>query len=147
MNKYRVEVKHRTPVGVESVSTWIIEAASHDEARLQGAVRFGRVSFSGRLIGVQVTEVPPGPERITDRVRLARVADELGVRMDWHEPDEQDLTDEVRGESFDNAGTWGEEGTAGKDYEELHVIVSKDGQPRFTVNIATLLAWATEDKR
>lgn len=148
MNKYRVQVKYRTvPNSAESISSWIIEADSANEARLQAAVRFGRNSAYGELISIKATEVPSGPERVIERTRLAQVADELGVRLDWHEPDEQEVTAEVRGKMLDNAGSWGEERAAGKDYEELHVVVSKEGQPRFTVNLATLLAWATEDKR
>lgn len=149
MNKYRVQVKYRTvPDGAEIVSSsWIIEADNVNEARLQAAVRFGRSSAFGTLISIAAAEVPSGPERIIERDRLAKVADELGVRLNWHEPDEQLVTAEVRGKSFDNAGFWGQEGPAGEDYEELHVVVSKDGQPRFTVNLATLFAWATEDKR
>lgn len=148
MNKYRVQVNYRTvPNEAESVSSWIIEADNVNEARLQAAVRFGRNSAYGTLVSVAAAEVPSGPERITERTRLAQVADELGVRLNWHEPDEQEVTAEVRGKMLDNAGSWGEERTAGRDYEELHVVVSKDGQPRFTVNLATLLAWATEDKR
>ena len=44
-------------------------------------------------------------ERITSRARFVALAGELGVRMDWHEPDEQEVTAKVRGVSFDNAGT------------------------------------------
>lgn len=151
MNKYRATVRYLPTFPgseTEREARYEVEAMDVEGARLKGAQCFGaRHRFTAEVLSVEVTKLPSGPERITDRVRLAQVADELGVRLDWHEPDEQEVTAEVRGKMLDNAGSWGEERTAGKDYEELHVVVSKDGQPRFTVNIATLLAWATEDKR
>lgn len=47
------------------------------------------------------------PIRVDEREELAYFANEVGTRLDWHEPDEQDLTALHFGRSFDNAGFWG----------------------------------------
>lgn len=44
--------------------------------------------------------------RIITRAELVALAEELGVRACWHEPDEQSLTATVEGTDFDNAGFW-----------------------------------------
>jgi hypothetical protein len=84
------------------------------------------------------------PVRVVTRDQLQRVARELGVRPDWHEPDEQGVTAVVTGKCLDNAGFDGSaagclSGTAG---EELGVTIFKDGQPVAEVNLAMLLSWA-----
>lgn len=88
--------------------------------------------------------------RITTREELVELARELGVRDDWHEPDEQDLAAKVFGSRFDNSGDWAI-WTETAD-QELHVIIYRTQQragrnvpvePVAAVNIATLLAWAT----
>lgn len=90
---------------------------------------------------------------ITERQELVELAKELGVRPNWHEPDEQDLTALVDGHSFDDAGFWpnGE----GRVATELHVLLYKteynevsgynerSGEPIAAVNLTTLFAWAT----
>lgn len=97
---------------------------------------------------------------ITRQSELADLADELGVRFDWHEPDEQGLSARVEGSNFDNAGHWPTQDTAYPDHVELHVILSQapectgmcgveclcDREPRdvAAINLATLLAWASE---
>lgn len=85
--------------------------------------------------------------RITTRAGLVALAKELRVRPDWHEPDEREVTAEVHGENFDNAGFWGEaiEGATGyaPASVELYVTLHKDGEPVADVNLATLFAWAT----
>jgi hypothetical protein len=83
-------------------------------------------------------------EIITTRAQLIELAQRLGVRHDWHEPDEQGLTAKVEGRSFDNAGFWPRELSAHMPASsiEKHVILSKDGQPVAAVNLATLFAWA-----
>jgi hypothetical protein len=93
------------------------------------------------------------------RSELVALAAELGVRPDWHEPDEQDLTARVEGTplNFDNAmgpGDWYGVMRAGdQPRAELHVILSrreveggeaKRGEDIATVNLATLFAWACE---
>jgi hypothetical protein len=90
--------------------------------------------------------------RITDRAELADLARELRVRADWHEPDEQNLTATVHGQSFDNAmspGEWYGTDIAGTPQAEMHVIlrlygVESDGPalPVAVVNLATLFSWA-----
>jgi hypothetical protein len=81
-------------------------------------------------------------QRITRQSELAALAAKLGVRPDWHEPDEQKLTAEVKGESFDNAGTWPESPDIPPVILETHVILSQDDQPVAAVNLADLFAWA-----
>ena len=90
----------------------------------------------------------PTVVRVTERGQLSKVATFLGVRDDWHEPDEYEVTAEVRGTTFDNAGLWGE--TRPRDpflpwvsSEELHVVLKQDGEPVAEVNLADLFAWAT----
>lgn len=81
-------------------------------------------------------------KRINTRSELVALAGELGVRPDWHEPDEQEVTVTVKGESFDNAGFWPEDGRIRSGIEK-HVIIEKDGKAVAAVNLATLFAWAT----
>ncbi len=91
-----------------------------------------------------------GPKRIRNRGELMALAAELGVRQDWHEPDNQGVTAEVRGKTFDNAGFWGAEHEAQwmERYGdpagiEKWVILVRDGEPVAEVNLAELFAWAT----
>lgn len=86
-------------------------------------------------------DVRPTPRRINSRRELADLAAELGVRPDWHEPDEQDVTARVVGASFDNAGG---RLPRGDDRGEMHVILSREGREVAAVNLATLLAWAAD---
>jgi hypothetical protein len=91
-------------------------------------------------------------KRINKRDDLVALARELRVRPDWHEPDEQEVTAEVRGKSFDNAGFWGirdeadflgRYGYDGTQGVEMYVTLFQDGKPVAEVNLATLLAFAT----
>jgi hypothetical protein len=84
-------------------------------------------------------------KRITSKTELEALAQKLGVRPDWHEPDEQEVTAEVRGVSFDNAGTWGPgfDPSTYPNIEEMHVVLTQDGENVACVNLATLFAWAT----
>jgi hypothetical protein len=82
-------------------------------------------------------------QRITTRDQLINLANELGVRPDWHEPDEQDVTIETHGVAFDNAGFWPED--PDRPYGtilEHYALILKDGKPVAAVNLATLFAWA-----
>jgi hypothetical protein len=90
-------------------------------------------------------------ERINDRERFIAFASEIGVRPDWHEPDEQGITARVEGTSgdFDNAGFW--PASAEFPSAELHVIFSRldvetgvRGRDLACVNLATLCAWAAQ---
>lgn len=93
---------------------------------------------------------------LTERSELIALARELRVRPDWHEPDEQGLTAEVFGSSFDNAGFWPSSEQAGSCALEQHVILYRATEPGddlgkrepvAAVNLATLLAWASEPHR
>jgi hypothetical protein len=86
--------------------------------------------------------------RVSTRAQLQGVADALGVRADWHEPDEQEVTAVVHGDNFDNAGFWGHDSrgtpvTFGEGQQEMWIELRRDGHPVAEVNLATLLAWAT----
>jgi hypothetical protein len=87
--------------------------------------------------------------RIQRREQLVELAEELGVRPDWHEPDEQEVSALCVGDDFDNAGFWpagyGFKGPSAKgERTEKHVIIWKGGQAVAAVNLASLLAWASE---
>lgn len=81
-------------------------------------------------------------KRIIERGELQALAKELGVRPDWHEPDEQEVSAIVRGTNFDNAGFWPEPNRA---YEEMYVTIYKDNIGVAAINLATLFAWASEE--
>lgn len=88
---------------------------------------------------------------ITKRADLVDLAYQLGLRADWHEPDERNVVARVEGQNFDNAGMWPAAAVPRLPAEsvELHVILSQvDDEGRFlgdiaAVNLATLFAWAT----
>lgn len=83
-------------------------------------------------------------ERITKREDLVALAKKLGVRGDWHEPDEQEVTVTVEGQSFDNAGFWPTgDRPMPPEIVEHHVTIIKEDKPVAVVNLATLFAWAT----
>lgn len=105
-------------------------------------------------------------KRINTRAELQVLARELGVRPDWHEPDEQGLTAIVFGENFDNAGHWGLEHLGRRQIEackhlwnpsktvgsgeienpekfcEMFVVLYKDDKAVAEVDLATLFAFA-----
>jgi hypothetical protein len=82
----------------------------------------------------QLAAYPPPPVRtVRDPGALAEVAAELGVRSDWHEPDEQEVHAHVTGASFDNTG---------HATLEMMVILYQEGRAVAQVNLALLLAWA-----
>lgn len=83
-------------------------------------------------------------KRINTQQEFRDLAYELGVRPDWHEPDEQKVTVEVHGtEDFDNAGFWPAKYGYSDGTTEAHIIFKQDGQPVATVNLATLCSWAS----
>lgn len=103
--------------------------------------------------------------RITTRAELVELARELGMRHDWHEPDEKGVTAYVEGSDldFDNAGFWPQRQGYGYDRDkdgnarraELHVFLARKewdeaarvyrrGPDIAVVNLATLFAWASE---
>ncbi len=106
---------------------------------------------------------------ITTRQQLLDLARKLGVRSDWHEPDEQGLTARLDGFIFDNAGFWptadavtaqARMGLGFVDVRrvEQHVVITRtvsdddgcgecghvasDTEDVAAINLATLLAWA-----
>jgi hypothetical protein len=92
-------------------------------------------------------------EIINHRHRFIEFAREIGMRADWHEPDEKDIYACVEGRSFDNAGLWPAEGLGDQVHRELHVIFKRlESTPTnrnkvvelAAVNLATLCAWASE---
>lgn len=90
--------------------------------------------------------------RIDSREQLAALAARLGVRPDWREPDEQDVTALVHGTPGDlgNTGFWGHKpgtkklDTYGDGEQELWVEIFAAGKPVAEINLACLLAWASE---
>jgi len=91
------------------------------------------------------------PLRIQYRDQLSEVAELLGVRPDWHEPDEQDVTAHIFGKSFDNAGFWPYNPTQPEDRccgsldsegLEMYVELRQADKPIAHVNLATLFAFA-----
>lgn len=81
-------------------------------------------------------------KRIQSKAELVALAKRLGVRPDWHEPDEQGVTAGTHGTSFDNAGFWGSDNTCRT--QEQYVVIRQDGEAVAEVNLATLFAWATD---
>lgn len=125
-------------------------AAENEIRRFWGMAQ--RMEMTDKQAEIQERIHNPGrirhepPILIHKRDDLAFFASEVGARLDWHEPDEQDLTAMMYGTSFDNAGFWGE-----PTYEyytnEMHVVLYVKHYPVVAVNLATLFGWATEDKR
>lgn len=64
---------------------------------------------------------------------LLNFANHTGVRPDWHEPDEQEVTAKIVGESFDNAGGSG----------EMEIILAVGDNTSVCLNLASVLALAT----
>jgi hypothetical protein len=87
------------------------------------------------------------PIRIDTIEQLQEVAAQLGVRPDWHEPDEQKVTARFRGRIFDNAGHW----PRSRNHDvcpipsqivEQYIELIQDGTVVAQVNLATLFAMA-----
>lgn len=107
---------------------------------------------TGRRWCRECGEAAPQPVRVHTIAELKVVAAKLGVRPDWHEPEEQEVTAKVYGQSFDNAGTWPMDlDRAGDRFAatapesealEMYVELHKDGLPVAIVNLATLFAMA-----
>jgi len=90
-------------------------------------------------------------KRIDTRADLQKLQAELGLRKDWHEPDEQGVSAKVEGKIFDNAGFWGEyfkkeqarqKPSVFSNLSEQYVTIYKDKKPVAEVNLATLFAMA-----
>lgn len=65
----------------------------------------------------------------------------LGVRDDWHEPDEQDVSVELMQDRLDNA--FGDESEAHIILTHTNPSYTVDGEVRYAINVANLLAWAS----
>lgn len=87
-----------------------------------------------KLRGLLESEPLPEVTRIDSPQNMREVAAELGVRGDWHEPDESEVSVITTNGSFDNAG----------GYAERHVIFLQEGIPVAEVNLATLCSWACQ---
>ena len=93
-------------------------------------------------------------EHIDNKSELQALAKQLGVRPDWHEPDEQGVDVVMKGTKFDNAGFWGETGIASRQelidqgyapsQLEKWVVIKKHGKPVAEVNLATLFSLACQ---
>jgi hypothetical protein len=109
-------------------------------------------------------------KRIHKKDELKTLAKELGVRKDWHEPDEQGLTTATYGRSFDNCGHWGLERLSRCELEarghlskvgdshtvedyvledaerfvETFVVLYQEGKAVAEINLATLFAFACD---
>lgn len=95
-------------------------------------------------------------KRINSREELAAFARRMGLRADWHEPDEQEITARVEGASFDNAGFYPPAACPELDAraQEMCVVFSRTEpdsrsytgtrpvEDLAVVNLATLCAWA-----
>jgi len=84
-----------------------------------------------KMIGEQ--DVESARIYINSKADMKKGAEYLGVRDDWHEPDEQEVDAYVDGKRFDNAGVAG----------EIVVTLFKDEKPIAEVNLATLFAIAS----
>ena len=89
-----------------------------------------------------------GMKRINNAKELNELAKELGVRPDWHEPDEQEVNARIIGSHLDNA--MGADPDADDDpdgsvrtrhWGEYNVVITKKGKDVAVVNLAELLAW------
>jgi len=82
-------------------------------------------------------------KNITSKKEFLELKKSLGVRDDWHEPDEQGVTvNMIMGskshccfqDGFDNAFC---------NEREHHIIIMKNSKPVASVNLALLCAWAS----
>lgn len=74
---------------------------------------------------------------ITGRAELGELHREIGVRPNWREPDEQDISVTITDGSFDNA-------FAITDLE-TGVVIHQEGNPIAYISLATLFSLATRD--
>jgi len=80
---------------------------------------------------------------INSKEELKRLAKDLGVRGDWHEPDEQGVTANVIGKIL-NAGFYGLNCSLPNKNQELCVVLYQDKKPVAEIDLATLLAFACD---
>ena len=94
-----------------------------------------------------------GMKLINSAKELNELAKELGVRLDWHEPDEQEVNVRIIGSHLDNA--MGADPDADEKVDvshypdgtlhwgEYNVVITKEGKDVAVVNLAELLAWGS----
>lgn len=76
--------------------------------------------------------------------KLADFATRKGLRLDWHEPDEQDITAVVEGREFDNAyGDAGRTKDSDPYWEQIVILRDEGTGEEMQINLATLFAIAT----
>jgi hypothetical protein len=76
---------------------------------------------------------------------MANLAHDLKVRPDWHEPDEQEVNARLIGTHLDNAmGSTTRPIGENNESGEFNVVITRNGIDVAVVNLASLLAWASE---
>lgn len=138
--------KHLTPAGAEALR------AKLNAETCDGPISAERVA---ELFSEAFEQVVDGTNvhHIQDRDDLERFRRTHGIRSDWHEPDEQEITATVIGHSLDTASTHVDDVY---DHDESHhsltvvlheqvvnedSVVTGPGQPLAYVNLAQLLSW------
>jgi hypothetical protein len=81
---------------------------------------------------------------ITSKRQLKDLAKQLGVRDDWHEPDEQNIEAKVFGKIFDNAGIYGLSLDIPTEQKEIYVVLYQNKKPVAEIDLATLFAFACD---
>jgi hypothetical protein len=85
---------------------------------------------------------------VEDRVELVKFADKHHLRLDWHEPDEQSIDARFTGWHLDNAMGNDPRHNSGEMTVILkHLDSNGNEDDRLEINLATLLALATEPYR
>lgn len=79
--------------------------------------------------------------------QMAKLAHDLRVRPDWHEPDEQNVNARIIGTHLDNAmGSTTlplPEDDPNNPNGEYNIVVTRDGTDVAVINLASLLSWAS----
>lgn len=84
-------------------------------------------------------------ETINYKEELVVLAKRLGLRKDWHEPDEQGISAKAFGTCFDNAGFWGLQDEGEIINDEMFIVLYEDEIPVAEINLATLFAIACQN--
>lgn len=132
---------------LEHIRTVLTDAVTHggiDDKTLHDALVYGlNHSYDGTNV-----------HHIEDADDLERFRRTHGVRSDWHEPDEQDVTATVIGHNLDTSSTHVDDVyDHDRSHDNLTVvlheqaidennIVTGPGKPLAYVNLAQLLSWA-----
>jgi hypothetical protein len=87
-----------------------------------------------QIVGIQTAE------------QMAKLAHDLRVRPDWHEPDEQGVNARIIGTHLDNAMGSTTRPLPSDDpsnpHGEFNVVITRGGEDVAVINLASLLAWA-----